>query len=37
MAILGLGHTGLWVTDLAGMREFYERVIGLSVTDEDDE
>jgi len=37
MAILGLGHTGLWVTDLAKMRDFYERVIGLTVTDEDDE
>jgi catechol 2,3-dioxygenase-like lactoylglutathione lyase family enzyme len=26
MPILGLGHTGLWVTDLAVMRDFYERV-----------
>ena len=37
MAILGLGHTGLWVTDLPTMRDFYERVIGLTVTDEDEE
>ena len=37
MAILGLGHTGLWVTDLPAMRDFYERVIGLTVTDEDEE
>ena len=37
MPILGLGHTGLWVNDLAAMRDFYERVIGLTVTDEDDE
>jgi catechol-2,3-dioxygenase len=37
MPIIGLGHTGLWVNDLAVMRDFYERVIGLTVTDEDDE
>jgi len=37
MPILGLGHTGLWVDDLATMRDFYERVVGLTVTDEDDE
>ena len=37
MPITGLGHTGLWVTDLARMRDFYERVIGLTVTDADDE
>jgi catechol-2,3-dioxygenase len=37
MPIVGLGHTGLWVTDLATMRDFYERVLGLTVTDEDDE
>ena len=36
MPILGLGHTGLWVTDLAVMRDFYERVVGLTVTDEDE-
>ena len=37
MPVIGLGHTGLWVNDLAKMRDFYERVIGLTVTDEDDE
>ncbi|MFC4911808.1 VOC family protein [Actinomadura gamaensis] len=35
MAITGLGHTGLWVYDLPLMRDFYERVLGLTVTDED--
>jgi catechol 2,3-dioxygenase-like lactoylglutathione lyase family enzyme len=35
--IIGLGHTGLWVNDLAKMRDFYERVLGLQVTDEDPE
>jgi catechol-2,3-dioxygenase len=37
MPVVGLGHTGLWVSDLETMRDFYERVIGLTVTDEDDE
>lgn len=37
MPIVGLGHTGLWVTDLARMRDFYERVVGLTVTDADEE
>ena len=37
MSIVGLGHTGLWVQDLEKMRDFYERVIGLTVTDSDDE
>jgi catechol 2,3-dioxygenase-like lactoylglutathione lyase family enzyme len=37
MPVVGLGHTGLWVHDLDKMRDFYERVIGLTVTDEDDE
>jgi catechol-2,3-dioxygenase len=35
--IVELGHTGLWVDDLAGMRRFYEEIVGLTVTDEDDE
>ncbi|MEU4173380.1 VOC family protein [Streptomyces sp. NPDC026665] len=35
MAIVELGHTGLWVEDLQGMRDFYTRVLGLTVTDED--
>lgn len=36
MAITGLGHTGLWVYDLPKMRDFYARVMGLPVTDEDE-
>ncbi|MFD4602372.1 VOC family protein [Streptomyces sp. NPDC058464] len=35
MAITGLGHTGLWVNDLDTMRDFYTRLLGLTVTDED--
>jgi catechol 2,3-dioxygenase-like lactoylglutathione lyase family enzyme len=37
VAIKELGHTGLWVYDLAQMRDFYERVVGLIVTDDDPE
>ena len=37
MPIIGLGHTGFWVTDLDAMRDFYTRVMGLTVTDEDKE
>ncbi len=37
MPVVGLGHTGLWVDDLERMRDFYERVIGLTVTGEGDE
>ncbi|WP_406432384.1 VOC family protein [Streptomyces sp. NBC_00631] len=37
MAITGLGHTGFWVQDLDAMRDFYTRVLGLTVTDEDEE
>ena len=37
MGIAGLGHTGLWVHDLAAMRDFYTRILGLQVTDEDQE
>jgi catechol-2,3-dioxygenase len=33
--ITGLGHTGLWVDDLEKMRDFYTRLLGLTVTDED--
>ena len=32
-----LGHTGVWVEDLEKMRDFYSRVIGLQITDEDPE
>ncbi|MDQ2722221.1 MAG: VOC family protein [Actinomycetota bacterium] len=35
MAILELGHTGLHVYDLDTMRDFYERVLELTVTDVD--
>lgn len=35
--IVELGHTGLWVANLPVMRRFYERVVGLTVTDEDEE
>ena len=37
MGIVELGHTGVWVTDLEVMRDFYEQVVGLTVTDSDDE
>jgi catechol 2,3-dioxygenase-like lactoylglutathione lyase family enzyme len=30
-----LGHAGIFVRDLAAMRAFYTRVLGLTVTDED--
>lgn len=30
-----LGHTGIYVHDLDRMRDFYTRVLGLTVTDED--
>src|SRR5581483_1434356 len=30
-----LGHVGIYVQDLAKMRDFYTRVMGLTVTDED--
>jgi catechol 2,3-dioxygenase-like lactoylglutathione lyase family enzyme len=35
--ITGLGHTGFWVHDLDAMRDFYTRVMVLTVTDEDPE
>ena len=31
----GLGHVGIHVNDIATMRDFYTRVIGLQVSDED--
>jgi len=37
MAITKLGHTGLWVYDLPAMRDFYERLLGLTVTDQDED
>ncbi len=35
MPITALGHTGFWVNDLDAMRDFYTRILGLTVTDED--
>lgn len=37
MPIVELGHTGLWVDDLDKMTDFYTRVLGLTVTDRDDQ
>jgi catechol 2,3-dioxygenase-like lactoylglutathione lyase family enzyme len=31
----GLGHVGLYCSDLPKMREFYTRVLGLTISDED--
>jgi len=36
MPITELGHIGLFVADLARMRDFYTRVVGLTLTDEDE-
>jgi catechol-2,3-dioxygenase len=33
--IAGLGHVGIYADDLMKMRDFYTRVMGLSVADED--
>jgi len=33
----GLGHVGIHVNDLPRMKEFYTRVLGLTVTDESEE
>jgi len=33
--VTGLGHVGLFCNDLMKMRDFYSRVIGLTITDED--
>lgn len=35
MGIVELGHTGLHTENLDTMRDFYERVLGLTVTDEE--
>jgi catechol-2,3-dioxygenase len=34
MGIVELGHTGVHVQDLERMRDFYSRVLGLTITDE---
>ena len=33
--VMGLGHVGIICDDLMKMRDFYTRVIGLTITDED--
>ena len=33
--ITGLGHVGLYCNDLEKMRDFYARVLGLTISDED--
>ena len=33
--VIGLGHVGLFCNDLPKMRDFYARVIGLTISDED--
>jgi len=33
--ISGLGHVGLYCSDLPRMRDFYARVLGLTISDED--
>jgi catechol-2,3-dioxygenase len=33
--ITGLGHVGLYCEDLGTMRDFYARVLGLTISDED--
>ena len=33
--ISGLGHVGLYCNDLGKMRDFYARVLGLTISDED--
>ena len=35
MPITGLGHVGLYCNDLGAMRDFYARVLGLTIADED--
>src|SRR5919206_182361 len=34
--VLGLSHVGIFVRDLQQSRDFYTRVLGLTVTDEND-
>jgi catechol 2,3-dioxygenase-like lactoylglutathione lyase family enzyme len=33
--VIGLGHVGLYCNDLETMRDFYARVLGLTISDED--
>ena len=36
-SVAGLGHVGIYTHDLFKMRDFYSRVMGLEITDEDTE
>ena len=36
-SVSGLGHVGIFTHDLFKMRDFYSRVLGLEITDEDTE
>ena len=36
-SVAGLGHVGIFTHDLFKMRDFYSRVMGLEITDEDTE
>src|SRR5947199_345648 len=33
--VIGLGHVGLYCRELSTMRDFYARVLGLTISDED--
>ena len=33
--VSGLGHVGIYVNDLMKQRDFYSRVMGMEITDED--
>ncbi|MFC7547528.1 VOC family protein [Plantactinospora sp. GCM10030261] len=37
MGVVELGHTGFWVEDLERMTDFYTRMVGLTVTDRDED
>ena len=34
-SVAGLGHVGIYTHDLSKMRDFYSRVMGLEITDEE--
>ena len=36
-SVAGLGHVGIYTHDLFKMRDFYSRVMGLEITDEETE
>ena len=35
LAVKELGHVGIYCTDLQRSKDFYTRILGLTVTDED--